>query len=436
MRKVLENTKKYFLQFWLYGKALVKWLVLSAIIGFLSGLVGSYFDIGVELATEFRLAHPWVMNLLPVGGLVAVGIYRLFRVEGESTNDILSEVQKGKGLKFLLAPAIFLTTILTHLVGGSAGREGAALQMGGTIGYSIGKGLLFDDRDLRTATMAGMAAFFAALFGAPLGATVFSMGVVSVGLIYHAAFLPCFFASLVAYATSLILGVEPLRFAVAVPAPLPGTFLRVAGLAILCALVSVLFCGMLHYTEANFHKHVKNPWILALTGGAFLLALTLILGTNDYNGAGLDVIRRAIEEGEAVPSAFFVKILFTAITLAVGFKGGEVVPSFFVGATFGCVVGPLLGLPAGFSAAVGMISVFCGAVNCPMASMVLAVEFFGAEGMLFYGIACGLAYVFSGYTGIYSSQRILYDKRKAQFIDVHTNSYLEGDETEAKRKYK
>jgi H+/Cl- antiporter ClcA len=436
MRKVIENTKKYFRQFWLYSQALVKWFVMSSIIGFASGLVASLFDIGVNLATEFRSAHPWVIDLLPVGGLAAVGLYKLFRLEGENTNDIITEIQKGRGVKFRLAPAIFLTTILTHLVGGSAGREGAALQMGGAIGYTVGKGLLFDDRDLRTATMAGMAAFFSALFGAPLGATVFSMGVVSVGLLYHAAFLPCFIASMIAYVTSLVIGVKPLRFHFAMPELSAESFLRVAVLALLAALVSVLFCGFIHYTEANFHKHIKNRWILGLAGGTVLLVLTLLIGTRDYNGAGLDVIRRAIEEGETVPAAFLIKIVFTALTLAVGFKGGEVVPSFFVGATFGCFIGPFLGLPAGFAAAVGMICVFCGAVNCPMASMVLAVEFFGAEGMLYYALACGIAYVFSGYTGIYSSQRILYDKLKAQFIDVHTNDYVEGDDTEAKRHFK
>jgi len=435
MRKVIENTKQYLRQFGLYGKALGKWLLVSAVVGLFSGLLGSAFDLGVDYATEFRLSHPWVLYLLPVGGLLAVAIYRVFRVEGQNTNDIISEVQKGKGLRIALTPAIFLATVLTHLVGGSAGREGAALQMGGTIGYTVGKGLKFDDRDLRTATMAGMAAFFAALFGTPLGATVFAMGVISVGLLYHAAFLPCFIASLVAYGVSLLLGVEPTRFAVAAPVLSWQMLLRVAALAVLAALVSVLFCGALRYTEANFRKHIKNPWILAFAGGAVLLGLSLLTGTSDYNGAGLNVIRRAIEEGECTPPAFLLKIVFTALTLAVGFKGGEVVPCFFIGATFGCAIGPLLGIPAGFAAAVGLIAVFCGAVNCPMASMVLAVELFGAEGMLYYALACGLSYVLSGYTGIYSSQRILYDKLKAQFIDVHTNDYREGDDTEATRRY-
>ena len=435
MHKVLDSAGRYLRHLGLYAAALLKWLLVSTLVGVPCGLLGSAFHLGVEYATELRAAQPWVIWTLPAAGLLAAAIYRLFRVEGQGTNNILAEIQSGRGLKAALLPAIFLTTLLTHLVGGSAGREGAALQMGGTIGFGVGRMLRLDDRDLRTATMTGMAAFFSALFGTPLGATVFAMGVVSVGLLYHAAFLPCFIASLAAYGISLLLGVAPTRFAVAVPALTPLMLLRVAGLAALCAVVSVLFCGALHHTEANLQKRIPNPWLRALFGGAALLALTLLLGTTDYNGAGMPAITAAIEQGQARPLAFFWKIVFTALTLAVGFKGGEVVPSFFVGACFGCVVGPFLGLPAGFSAAVGLIAVFCGAVNCPMASMVLAVELFGAQGMLFYALACGISYVFSGYTGLYSSQRILYDKLKAQFIDVHTNAHREGEITEAERQH-
>ena len=435
MHRIIDNARQYLRHLGIYARALGKWLLVSALVGTICGLLGSAFHIGVEAATEFRLTHAWVLFTLPAAGLLAVAIYRVLRVEGQSTNDILGEIQSGKGLSIALLPAIFLTTVLTHLAGGSAGREGAALQMGGTIGYGVGRLLQLDDRDMRTATMTGMAAFFSALFGTPLAATIFAMGVVSVGLLYHAAFLPCFIASLFSYGISLILGVEPTRFLVSVPAVTPLMLLKVAGLAALCGVLSAVFCGALHFTEASLRKIVRNPWLRAFLGGAALLGLTLLLGTTDYNGAGMPVITAAIEEGRALPSAFLWKIVFTALTLAVGFKGGEVVPSFFIGAAFGCVVGPLLGIPAGFAAAVGLVAVFCGAVNCPMASMVLSVELFGAEGMLFYALACGLSYVLSGYTGLYSSQRILYDKLKAQFIDVRTNAHREGEITEAERQH-
>lgn len=418
----------------LYARAMAKWGLVSVVVGLLCGLLGSAFHFGVSRANLIRETHDWVIFLLPVAGLLAVGLYRLFHTEGQGTNNILQEIQNGKGVSLSLIPAIFLTTALTHLAGGSAGREGAALQMGGGIGYNTGKLLKLDDRDLRTATMTGMAAFFSALFGTPLGAAVFSLEVISVGLIYHAAFIPCFIASLTAYGVASFLKISPERFAVAVPDLDLLMLIRVAILSILGGTISALFCGVLHLTEHTVDKLLKNLWVRAFVGGAVILVLTLLLG-RDYNGAGMAVIKRAIEDGQAVPTAFLWKMVFTAVTLAVGFKGGEVVPSFFVGATFGCVAGPLLGLPAGFSAAIGLITVFCGAVNCPLASIFLAIELFGADGMLYYALGCGLSYVFSGYSGLYSSQRILYDKLKAQFIDVRTNAHHEGEITEAKQQH-
>ena len=436
MRHYLE-TLRHFPRVWaLYVKGLAKWMLISTATGLLCGALGTAFHLGVEVVTAFRLARPWVLYTLPAAGLLVVAIYKLFGAEGQSTNNIIDEVQSGRGLSRALLPSIFLSTLITHLAGGSAGREGAALQMGGTLGFTVGRYFRLDDRDLRTATMAGMAAFFSALFGTPLAATIFAMGVISVGLLYHAAFIPCFVASMVAYGLSVGFGVAPTRFAVSAPALAVPMLLRVAVLASLCALVSVLFCAAIHGAEHGLRRLLPNPWLRAFCGGAALLALSLLVGSGDYNGAGMPLIVAAVEQGQAKPFAFLLKLLFTALTLGAGFKGGEVVPSFFVGAAFGCVVGPLLGIPAGFAAAVGLVSVFCGAVNCPMASMVLAVELFGDGGMLYYALACGLSYVLSGYSGIYSSQRILYDKLKARYIDVHTNAHEEGETTEAERKYR
>ncbi|MBQ1390987.1 MAG: chloride channel protein [Firmicutes bacterium] len=403
-----------------YIKALIKWGVLSLIVGTLCGIIGSAFHIGVSFATGFREEYPFLLYFLPVAGLAIVGIYQLFRLEGQNTNAVISEVHSGKGLKPALLPAIFCSTILTHLCGGSAGREGAALQMGGTIGYSCGKLFRFDDKDLRTATMAGMAAFFAALFGTPLAAAVFAMAVISVGLVYYAALLPCLLSSIAAFWISLLMGVEPTRFHVAIPEMDVLTFIRVGILGMLCAFVTILFCRGIHFTEAFMEKILPNTWLRAFTGGAVIVALTLLLGTRDYNGAGMAIIINAVENGQAVPYAFLLKILFTAITLGAEFKGGEVVPSFFVGATFGCAVGPLLGLPAGFAAALGLVAVFCSAVNCPLASIFLAAELFGGQGLLYFAVVCTLSYVLSGYSGLYSSQKMLYSKIKAQYINIST----------------
>ena len=419
----------------IYLKALGKWVLVSGIVGVLCGALGTAFHLGVDMATQFRLGHPWLIWFLPVAGILIVAIYAFFSVEGQSTNNIISEVQSGNGLKLNLIPSIFLSTLLTHLCGGSAGREGAALQMGGTIGYEAGKLLHLDDRDLRTATLAGMAAFFSALFGTPLAATVFAMAVISVGLLYHAALLPCLLASLAAYGISSLFGLSPTHFKVIAPPLQLLMVLKVAVLAALSGFVSFLFCNILHWMEHIMQKHFPNPYLRILAGSAVLIVLSLLFSSGDYNGAGSSVIHQAVELGQADPLAFLLKILFTAVTLSAGFKGGEVVPSFFIGACFGCAAGPLLGLPAGFAAAIGLICVFCGGVNCPIASTFLAIELFGAEGLLYYALACALSYLLSGYTGLYSSQRIIYDKLKAHYIDVHTNAYHEGEHTPMELKY-
>lgn len=405
----------------LYGRALGKWLVLAVVTGTACGLLGSFFHIAVEAVTEFRAVRPVCLLLLPLAGVLIVAIYKAARVEGQGTNDIFNEVHQGGSISVWLVPAIFCGTVLTHLCGGSAGREGAALQMGGALGYRIGRLFSFDERDLRIATTTGMAAFFTALFGTPLTAAVFSIAVVSVDAFYHAALFPSIVAALVAYGVSRLLGVAPTQFAVAAPALEPGLLIRTAALAALCALVSVLFCSVIHGTEHLLKRWIPNPWLRAFAGGCAVIALTALFRTTDYNGAGMGAIAAAVEQGTAHPAAFLLKLLFTAVTLGAGFKGGEVVPSFFVGAVFGCAAGPLLGLPAGFAAALGLVSVFCGATNCPLASIVLSVELFGSAGLLYFSLACCVSYVLSGYGGLYSSQTILHSKLKGRYINVHTN---------------
>lgn len=421
----MEAIKKTAHRAGLYLAALGKWSFLAALIGGLCGVIGTAFHVSVDVVTEFRLTHPWVLWALPVLGLAIVGLYKLLRVEGKGTNHVLLSVQNGEPLPLALTPAIFLSTVLTHLGGGSVGREGAALQMGGSLGYTAGKWLRLSEEERRVAVLMGMAAFFTALFGTPLAATIFVIGVVSLGVFCHAALLPCLLASLTAMGVSGLLGVAPTRFQVVAPALDAIMLLRVAGLAALCALVSMLFCFGVHQAEHLLGKDVKNPWLRVALGGGALIALTLLMGNMDYNGAGMGVIAAAIEQGRAVPWAFALKIIFTALSLGAGFKGGEVVPSFFVGATFGCVAGPLLGIPAGFAAAVGLAAVFCGATNSPVASLLLAVEMFGGDGLLYYALACALSNLLSGYAGLYSAQRVRYDKLRMRRIDAHTNGYAE-----------
>lgn len=401
-----------------YSRALLKWIAVGCIVGCIGGIVGSLFHIGVEMATGLRGQHPWVLWLLPVGGLVIVGLYKLCKVEGKGTNAIIESVHFGKDVPALLVPVIFLSTVLTHLLGGSAGREGAALQIGGGIGYQVGRAMSLGEKDLPLATLCGMAGLFSALFGTPLTATVFALEVISVGVLYYAGLIPCITAAMVGYEMSLLMGVEPTRFQLVMPPLSAWTMVLVAVLGIGCAIVSIIFCKGLHVTEHLAEKYIPNVWLRVMAGGAVLIVLTLLIGT-DYNGAGMNIVADALS-GTAKHGAWLLKILFTAVTIGCGFKGGEVVPSFFVGATFGCLAAGYLGLPAGFGAAIGLVAVFCGAVNCPIASVVLSVELFGATDMLYFAMACAVSYMLSGYCGLYSSQTILYSKLRAEFINRHT----------------
>ena len=415
----MERLKERVAHIGQYAVTLLKWMVLGGVIGLMGGIIGSLFHIGVDTATQARLAHPWVLYLMPVGGLAIVGLYRLTKTEGKGTNDIIASVHFGEQVPGLLVPVIFVSTVITHLCGGSAGREGAALQIGGGIGYQAGRLLRLGEKDLPLATLCGMSGVFAALFGTPLTATVFALEVISVGVLYYAGLVPCLTAALTGYLVSVLMGVPPTRFTVTVPGLEVRTMLLVMVLALLCAVVSILFCRGLHGVERLLKRTLKNPYLRVTVGAAVLIGLTL-LTNGDYNGAGMEVIGRAIA-GQADPWAWVWKLLFTAITIGCGFKGGEVVPSFFVGAAFGCVAAGWLGLPAGFGAAMGLVSVFCGAVNCPLASIILSVELFGSGDLLYFAMACSISYLISGYCGLYSSQTILYSKLRAEFINVRTH---------------
>ena len=414
--------KEYFRVKWdsltQYMTALIKWMLVGALIGTVGGIVGSLFHLGVGYATSIRLAHPWVLYLMPVGGLAIVWLYRVTNTEGKGTNAIIESVHFGKEVPILLVPVIFLATVVTHLVGGSAGREGAALQIGGGIGFGAGRLLQMGEKDLPLATLCGMSGVFAALFGTPLTATVFALEVISVGVLYYAGLVPCITASMMGYLVSRLAGIEPTRFAVEVPGLDARLMILVVVLAIACAVVSIFFVRGLHYTEHAADKYIKSPWLRVVVGAAVLIGLSLLTG-GEYNGAGMEIIERAVA-GEANTLAWLWKLLFTAVTIGVGFKGGEVVPSFFVGATFGCVLGELIGLPAGFAAALGLAAVFCGAVNCPLASIILSIELFGGQGILYFAMTCAVSYLLSGYCGLYSSQTILYSKLRAEFVNQRT----------------
>lgn len=392
------------------GLALAKGAAVAVPTGLVCGVVGTAFHLAVELAGELRGAHGWLLWLLPVAGLGITALYKALRCEGVGTNQILHAVQSGEPLSLRLVPAIFLGTVLTHLCGGSAGREGAALQMGGSIGWQMGRLLRLRDHERRAAVVCGMAAFFSALFGTPLAAALFALMVPEVGTAFYAVLLPALCGALIAYGVSVGLGVAPTRFAVEVPAFSAGLALRAAVLAAVCAAAAWAFCRLLHAAEHEMARRLPNPWVRTVCGGLAVAALSCVLGAGRYNGAGMAVISAAVEQGRALPWDFACKMVLTALTLAAGYKGGEVVPCFYIGATLGCVLGPLLGLPAGFAAALGLVAVFCGATNTPVPSLALALELFGGQGLWFFALVCAVSYTLSGDRGLYASQRLLTEK--------------------------
>ncbi len=400
-------------------RVFLKWLAIASVTGAAGGLIGAAFHLSVDGVNALRESFPKLLWLLPVIGVVIAFIYRFTHLESEGTNAVIDSIHLGERIPLGLVPVIFASTVLTHLGGGSAGREGAALQIGGGLGWSMGRLFRLDEKDMRLATLCGMSALFSALFGTPLTATIFALEVISVGVVYYSGLVPCLTAALAAFGVTRLFDIAPTRFAVEVPALSPDILWRVAVLGVACAVMSIVFCETMHRSERLISRTVKNPYLRAAAGGLVIIALTYICGSTDYNGAGTAVISRAIADGQAEPAAFLLKLVFTAITLGCGFRGGEVVPTFFIGATLGCVLGPILGIPAGFAAAVGLVALFCGAVNCPVASVILSVELFGSGGTVLFAVACAISYMLSGYTGLYSSQKIMYSKLRAEFIDIH-----------------
>ena len=394
----------------------LQWFFLAIPTGLICGLVGTLFHLSVERVTELRADQPWLLFLLPAAGLLITALYKVTKCEGVGTNNVIRAVQSGEPVSILLVPAIFLGTVLTHLCGGSAGREGAALQMGGSIGWNVGALLHLKDHDRRTATICGMAAFFSALFGTPLTAALFAMMVEDVGLTFTSAFVPAFTSALIAYGCSLAFGIAPTHFAITAPELTVWNAFLVILLGFACAAVSRLFCGLLHFMEHKVPQLLPNPWLRVFVGGVAVIAFSYLFGVGRYNGAGMGVITAAVEQGEALPWDFLCKIFLTALTLSCGFKGGEVVPSFFVGATFGCVVGPLLGLPAEFAAAVGLVSIFCGATNVLIPSILLGFELFSGAGLELIALGCGICYMLSGHHGLYNSQTFVTNKLRPEYM--------------------
>lgn len=403
-----------------YLKVFIKWILLATLVGLVGGVIGYAFHESIDIATHFREENRWIIYFLPVGGLIIAGIYRIFKSLGSfSTNRVIEAVQSEEKVPLVMSPLIFVSTVLTHLLGGSAGREGAALQLGGSLGYNIGKWVRLSKSDLHIIVMAGMSAVFSALFGTPLTAAIFAVEVCMVGAVHYSALFPSVMSAVVAFKMSTSFGAVPISYDIFQSVSItPELLIKVIALAVLCALVCILFCESIKRCEHLVEKYIKNSFVRIFAGGAVILILTLIIGNQDYNGAGMHVITDAMN-GNAKPYAFILKIVFTAITISVGFRGGEIVPAFFVGSTFGCVLAQILGLDAGFGASIGFVALFCGAVNCPIASIMLALEVFGTNNILIYALVCCVSFMMSGNFGLYKSQKLLYSKLYDEYKEVN-----------------
>lgn len=403
-----------------YSSNFVKWSLLATFVGLFVGGISTLFGHLLLFVNSYRYAHERVVWLLPLAGLAIVFLYRISdSANPRGTNLVIEAARSEEKLPARMAPLIFVSTILTHLCGGSAGREGAALQLGGSLGQLLGDKLRIEEENRNIMVMCGMSAGFSALFGTPIAAAIFPLGLASIGMIYYTALVPCTISSLVSYWVALYFGLSPERFHLAAFETTPILALRVVLLAVLCAVVSILMCAVLHQTGKLFQSIFPNQYLRIVVGGS-LVCLAAALFGRDYLGAGMHIIERAIE-GEAMPAAFLLKLLFTAVTLGAGYKGGEIVPTLFVGATFGCTAGGLLGIPPSLAAALAMIAVFCGVTNCPLVSLLLAFELFDFACPELFLLAAAVSYMLSGYRSLYSAQKILHPK--TEFRQLHRSTH-------------
>ena len=385
-------------------------LALSLLIGAVGGLVGVAFHHSITVVNSLRAGYPWLIWCLPIAGVLIVALYKICKLYPDrGVNGIMDRERLNQPVPLRLTPVMFLSTVLTQMCGGSAGREGAALQIGGSLGslfsQRIGAWLKLDERSQRIGILCGMSAVFSALFGTPLTAALFCVEVIRVGALPHLGLFPCLVSSLTAFFIAQPLGGERILLQAALALPLqPALILQAALLALLAGLVAILFCQVMHLGHRLYDKLGNNPYIHVVVGGVAVAGISAMLGTTAYNGAGMNLVEAAAA-GDADWYAFLLKLALTALTMGAGFKGGEIVPCFAVGSTFGCTIAPLIGLDPGVGAVLGLSAVFCGVTNCPMASILLGLELCGGQGAALFVTAALVSMFISGKCSLYASQQ-------------------------------
>ena len=420
--KIKEGAKYYLGEIKQTSHNFIKWFFLAVITGGIIGVISSAFGHALSIATSVRKDMPWLLFALPLSGLLIIFLYKKFGKDDGGTNQVFSTVRARDEVPATAAPLIFVSTVLTHLTGGSAGREGAAIQLGGSIANQLGRWFKMDEEDTHVIVMCGMSAAFAALFGTPMAAAVFSLEVISVGVMYYTALMPCLIASLIAAGVAGELGIHAEHFFEGfVPQMSIVTGLQIGIVVLVCTIVSILFCMVLKLVGKAYGK-IPSKYSRIVVAAVIVIGVNLLLQTTDYMGAGTELIVKAVQFGEARPWDFFWKLVLTALTMKAGFKGGEIVPSFCIGATLGCAMGQLIGFEPRLCAACGMIAFFCAVTNCPITSMLIAFELFGFEGVSYYLVAVAVSYATSGYYSLYKDQTIVYSKYKAKYVNQKTRT--------------
>ena len=406
------------------GKYVVRWFFLILPMAAAVGSAVALFLWMLEKATELRWEHPWLLYLLPLAGIAIVVTYTRFGKNAEGGNNLVVEQihEPGGGIPKRMTPLVLLGTVITHLFGGSAGREGTAVQMGGSIAQVFVHPFRLNEEDTRIMLIAGVAAGFGSVFGTPLTGAIFALEVLALGSMRYNALIPSLLASVMGDFFCHFWGISHTPYHIgnaAMHIVLPDYHIdptlafKIILASVAFGLAGFLFAELTHTFQRIFKQLIGTYWLRPVAGALLVMGITWMLGTRDYLGIGVTTptghgvsIVNAFTAGGATPWSWFWKLLLTAITLASGFKGGEVTPLFFVGATLGAALARVLGVPIDLLAGIGFIAVFAGATNTPLACTIMGVELFGSQYLLYFATACFFAYLFSGHSGIYLSQRI------------------------------
>lgn len=390
--------------------ALAQWAVLGAIVGAAAGIASAVFLILLEHATIQRGRHEAIVYALPVAGLIIGAVYERWGKPIKGGNNlIIDTIHEGTAqIPLRMAPMVLIGTVLTHVFGGSAGREGTAVQMGASLADEIAHRVRVNRRTRRQLLAAGIAGGFGSVFGTPIAGAVFGLEVVCVGKMEYDALAPALIASLVGDWVTRHLGVVHTDYPIATSVDLtPLVLVELVGIGVAMGLATMAFVELTHRLKAVLEARVPRLPVRMFLGGLAVVAMWKLIGTSDFLGLGVPTIVRAFKDPNLPAWTFAAKLVFTSVTLASGFLGGEVTPLFFVGATLGSALARVLGLPIELGAGVGIASVFGAAANTPIALSIMAVELLGANILPHVVIVCVTAYLVSGHRGIYPSQRIV-----------------------------